>query len=174
MWVLTGDRMVSVGLVRGNPRRLLPPLLLSQPPPYTIPQETAVNIGYACRLLTDGAPRTEIAPRGPPPPPGTPLDVADAALHADVAAQLAAALAESAECGSVRQHGGGWWRRRRESPQARAPHPHPPRSLVVDGAALGALLCRPADADALVTLALRSPTVIFCRVSPLQKATIAK
>ena len=154
---------------------------MTSPPPLSHPtlpphptQETAVNIGYACRLITDGAPRTEIAPRGPPPPSGTPLDVADAALHADVAAQLAAALAESAESGEGQ--GRGWWRRRARAraPQARAPPPHTRRSLVVDGAALGALLCRPADADALITLALRSPAVIFCRVSPLQKAMIAK
>lgn len=125
-------------------------------------------MGYACRLLTDGAPRIELAPRAPPPPPGTPLAAADAALHADVAAQLAAALAES---GVDKDKATPWWWRRRRS---RRSAPKSRRALVVDGAALGALLARPADADALLDLALRSPAVIFCRVSPLQKATIAK
>lgn len=134
-------------------------------------QETAVNVGFACRLLTDGAPRVEITPRAPLPPPGTPLEAADRALHADVSAQLAAALAD----GGDDDHGGAgggrrrWWRRRR----AVAPPLSSP-ALIVDGAALGALLAHPADADALLTLALRSSAVVFCRVSPLQKATVAK
>ena len=49
-----------------------------------------------------------------------------------------------------------------------------PRALVVDGAALAFLLADDARAAELLSMALRSEAVVFCRVSPLQKALVTK
>jgi len=219
-WVLTGDKM-----------------------------ETAVNVGFSCRLLHSGQRRVEIAPRFSPPLPsgagaGTAeeLEEADRVMGHDVIAQLEDALAEAEmeeEEEERKSCRGGekslvalspssapspsgllsfsfFSSKKRGASQravfdvnavsstsassasafasssassAPAPSPAPapaasppaetrlaalPRALVVDGAALAFLLADGARASELLSLALRSEAVIFCRVSPLQKALVTK
>ena len=204
-WVLTGDKM-----------------------------ETAVNVGFSCRLLNSRQRRVEIAPRFVPPLPagagaGTAEDLeeADRVMAHDVVAQLEDALAEAEmeeeeeeEVGSGEEEKGkstassmGFFssffsssnkkRRRAQGavvvdantnaasstslpsasssvvgspppPLASPAKNRLPRALVVDGAALAFLLADDARASELLSLALRSEAVVFCRVSPLQKALVTK
>jgi len=183
-WVLTGDKM-----------------------------ETAVNVGFSCRLLHQAQRRVEIAPRFVPPLPSgagagsaDDLEEADRVMGHDVVAQLEDALAEAEMEEKV---GGGeeevegeenkpsssssffsFLSRCRHAQRAvadanaaaavspAAPVPLSknvlPRALVVDGAALAFLLTDDARSQELLSLALRSEAVVFCRVSPLQKALVTK
>ena len=140
--------------------------------------ETAVNVGVAARLVGGGQARTLVVPRVEPPAGATPAE-ADAVRAADVAAQVGAALAAAAARAPrsrrrVAAAVAAWWTE--SGPGAGSMPPPSPTTpaLVVDGAALGAALGGPDGGAALLDLALASPAVIFCRVSPLQKATIAR
>ena len=190
-WVLTGDKM-----------------------------ETAVNVGFSCRLLNLAQRRVEIAPRFVPPPPsgagaGTAEDLeeADRAMAHEVVAQLEDALAEAemeegvgeeeeekesasvavSSAWSVGFFSSSFFKKRnarRAVADANAAASSPssstaipslpknnlllPRSLVVDGADLAFLLADDSRSAELLSLALRSEAVVFCRVSPLQKALVTK
>jgi len=180
--------------------------------------ETAVNIGYAARLLHGGQVRTAIAPGlmgsggvggaapapaaasstaaaddsvppalPPPTPSGAHAHPADAAIRADVVAQLDAAVAaleaaeraEAATAASTSASRRGWFGRGggrvAGTPTATSatPTPRPPTALVVEGAAL-AILLEKTHAPALLRLALAAEAVIFCRASPLQKAMVTR
>ena len=186
--------------------------------------ETAVNIGYAARLLHDGQARTAIAPGlggfgmaaatqpaptpagaalPPPTPSGEHAHPADAAIRADVVAQMDAAVAAldaaereeeeaaaatTAATTSTRRACWPWagrgGRRVGAGPLATpittttttttpAPPPRSPTALVVEGSALAVLL-EPPHAPRLLRLALAAQAVIFCRASPLQKAQVAR
>ena len=119
----------------------------------------------------------------------------DGGLRADVVAQANAALAVLAAAKPVpvdqgKVVCGGWCLPRLSgcsssksksktfpvttpSPVATTPA-RMPRALIVDGAALGVLLDSRWGRRTLLALAMDAESVMFCRVSPLQKALVAR